>query len=117
MPSAAASAWGVGPIGCGWAGGASGVAGSPALAIGRASSVTMVRAAAFDAGSVKLMVSVPTAATASFVVRANRRIENVPVTSGVEAACAGTVGVAGGSVGVVGGSVGGVWLSQFLPCR
>ena len=64
------------------------------------------------------MVSVPTAATAPFVVRANRRIEKVPVTSGMEApltVCSGAVGVAGGFrqgvvgwliVGVVGGSIG-----------
>ena len=77
----------------------------------------MVRAA-FDAGSVTLRVKVPTAATASSVVRANLRIENEPVTSGVAnsaTACSvtvdvvgGSVGVVGASVGVVGGSVGGV---------
>jgi hypothetical protein len=64
--------------------------------------VTIVRAS-FDAGSVRLRVNIPTAATSPSEVCANLRIANEPVTSGIEATS--SSGLAG--VGVVGASDGG----------
>jgi hypothetical protein len=57
---------------------------SPDHATGTAACVTIVRAA-FDVASVRLRVNMPTAATSPVVVCANLRIENEPVTCGVEA--------------------------------
>jgi hypothetical protein len=83
---------------------------------GIAACVTIVREAP-DAGSVRLNVNMPTAATSPVVVCANRRIENVPVTCVASASGAAGVGVVGGTAdgvccvsgGVVGsGVVGGV---------
>jgi hypothetical protein len=54
--------------------------------------------AVFDAGSVKLRVRVPTAATPPSVVRANRWIANEPVTAGAIGASTAAVGVAGDAV-------------------
>jgi hypothetical protein len=106
-------------LGCGSAGpGVGELVSSPDRATGIAACVTIVRAE-FDAGSVRLSVNMPTAATSPVVVCANLRIANEPVTCGVVAPSSPGVvgsgdvggsaggGVAGGSEGVVGGVVGG----------
>jgi hypothetical protein len=73
--------------------------------------VTIVRAA-LDAGSMRLRVNVPTAATSPAVVRANLWMENEPVTCGTEEASpssrAGVDVVRGSAGAVVSGPVGGV---------
>jgi len=91
----------------------------PEPTTGIAACVTTVRVAP-DAGSVRLIVNMPTAATSPVVVCENLRIANEPVTCVVaSAALPGVVGigfvggtadgVCGGSDGVVGfGVVGGV---------
>lgn len=71
-------------------------------ATGIVACVTIVRAAP-DAGSVRLSVNMPTAATSPVVVCANLRIENVPVTCDVASTAPGVMGV-----GVVGDSADGV---------
>jgi hypothetical protein len=62
----------------------------------------MIVRALFDAGSVKLRIRVPTAATPPSVVRANRWIANEPVTVGAIPASTAVVADAVAKVPVTG---------------